>query len=94
MLSRFSCVQLFATLWTVAHQAPLSMGFSRQEHWRGLPLPSPGALPHSVTEPTSLSLLHWQVGSLLLAPPGELGQGDHRGLIMAADAGVGESPLC
>ena len=37
VLSRFSCVRLFVTLWTVAHQAPLSMGFSRQEYWRGLP---------------------------------------------------------
>ena len=36
-----SCLQLFATPWTVAHQAPLSLGFSRQEHWSGLPLPSP-----------------------------------------------------
>ena len=36
-----SHVQLFATPWTVAHQAPLSVGFSRQEYWRGLPLPSP-----------------------------------------------------
>ena len=35
MLTRFSCVQLFATLWTVAYQAPLSMGFSRQEYWSG-----------------------------------------------------------
>ena len=35
-------VQLFATPWTVAHQAPLSVGFSRQEHWSGLPFPSPG----------------------------------------------------
>ena len=40
-----SCVQLFATPCTVAHQAPLSMGFSRQEYWSGLPLPSPGDLP-------------------------------------------------
>jgi len=37
-----SCVRLFATLWTVAYQAPPSMGFSRQEYWSGLPLPSPG----------------------------------------------------
>ena len=37
----FSCVRLFATLWTVAHQAPLSMGFSRREYWSGLPVPSP-----------------------------------------------------
>ena len=35
-----SCVRLFLTLWTVAHQAPLSMGFSRQEYWRGVPMPS------------------------------------------------------
>ena len=40
-----SRVQLFATPWTVAHQAPLSMGFSRQEYWSGLPFPSPGDLP-------------------------------------------------
>ena len=42
MLSRFSHVQLFAVLWTVACQAPLSMGFSRHEHWSGLPCPSLG----------------------------------------------------
>ena len=41
MLSRFSHVQLCATPWTAAHQAPLSMGFSRQEYWSGLPLLSP-----------------------------------------------------
>ena len=45
MLSHFSCVQLFATLWTVALQAPLSLGFSRQEYWSGLPGPPPGDLP-------------------------------------------------
>ena len=39
-LSRFSCVRLFVTLWVVGSQAPLSMGFSRQEHWSGLPFPS------------------------------------------------------
>ena len=42
LLSRFSCVRLFATLWTVAHQTPLSMGFCRQEYWSELPFPSPG----------------------------------------------------
>ena len=41
MRSRFSHVQLFATLLIVAHQAPLSLGFSRQEYWSGLPFPSP-----------------------------------------------------
>ena len=41
LLSHFSCVLLFATPWTAAYQAPLSVGFSRQEYWSGLPLPSP-----------------------------------------------------
>ena len=45
MLSHFSPVQLFVTLWMVALQAPLSMGFSRQEYWSGLPCPPPGDLP-------------------------------------------------
>ena len=45
MLSHFTHVQLFATLWTVAHQAPLLMGFSRQECWSRLPCPSPGDPP-------------------------------------------------
>ena len=47
-------VQLCATLWTVAHQAPLSMGFSRQEYWSGLLCPLPGDLPNPGIEPTSL----------------------------------------
>ena len=54
MLSRFSWVRLFANLWTLAHQAPLSMGFSRQESSSGLPCPPPGALPYPGIEPTSL----------------------------------------
>ena len=45
MLSCFRCVQLFMTPWTLDHQAPLSMGFSRQEYWSGLPCPPPGDLP-------------------------------------------------
>ena len=49
-----SCVQLFATLWTVARQAPLSMGFPRQENWNGLPFPPPGDLPDPGIEPVSL----------------------------------------
>ena len=48
-----SRVQLFATPWTVAYQAPLSMGFSRQEYWSGLPLPSLEDLPHPGIEPRS-----------------------------------------
>ena len=46
-------IRLFATPWTVAHQAPLSMGFSRQEYWSGLPFPSPGDLPNPGIEPGS-----------------------------------------
>ena len=45
VLSRFSLVRLFSTPWTVAHQAPLSMGLSRQEYWSGFPGPPPGDLP-------------------------------------------------
>ena len=54
VLSHFSCVQLFVTLWTVACQMPLSMGFSRQEYWSGLSFPPPGDLPDSGIKPTSL----------------------------------------
>ena len=68
LLSCFSRVRLFTTPRTVARQAPLSMGFSRQEYWSGLPFPPPGDLPDPGMEPTSLSLLHWQAGSLPLAP--------------------------
>ena len=53
VLSHLSRVRLFATPWTVACQAPLSMGFSKQEHWSGLPCPPPGDLPDPGTEPTS-----------------------------------------
>ena len=54
-LSHFSCVQLFATLWAVACQAPLSMGFPRQENWSGLPYLPPGDLPNPGIEPVSLA---------------------------------------
>ena len=54
MLSNFSHIQLFVTLWTVAQQGPLSMGFSRQEYWSGLPCPPPGDLPDPGIEPASL----------------------------------------
>ena len=54
MLSRFSHVCLFATLWSVDRQAPLSIGFSRQEYWSGLPCHSPGNLPSQGIEPASL----------------------------------------
>ena len=61
-----SCPTL-ATPWTVARQAPLSMGFSRQEYWSGLPFPSPGDLPNPGIEPVSPA---WQVDSLPLTHQG------------------------
>ena len=68
VLSRFSHVQLFATLWTVAHQAPLSVYFSRREYWSGLPFPSPGDLPNPGIEARSPML---QADSLPSEPPGK-----------------------
>ena len=61
-----SHVQLFATLWTVTHQASPSMGLSRQEYWSGLPVPSPGDLPNPGIEPRS-SALH--ADTLTSEPP-------------------------
>ena len=55
VLNHFSCVQLFATLWTIACQAPLSLEFSRPEYWSGLPCPSPGNLPNPGIKPVSLT---------------------------------------
>ena len=63
-----SGIQLFVISWTVAHQAPLSMGFLRQEFLIGLPLPSPGDLPYPGIEPRSPAL---HVDSLLSEPPGK-----------------------
>ena len=54
LLSRFSCVQLFATPWTVACKSPLSMQFSRQGYWSGLLFPLPGDLPNPGIKPASL----------------------------------------
>ena len=65
MLSR---VQLLVTPWTVARQAPLSTGFSRQEYWSGLPRPPPGDLPNPGIELRSTAL---QADSLLSEPPGK-----------------------
>ena len=56
----------FAIPWTIARQAPLSMGFSRQEYWSGLPFPTPGDLPNPGTEPESPAL---QADSLPSGPP-------------------------
>ena len=61
VLSRFSHVRLFATLWTIARQAPLSMGFSRKEYWSGLTFPSLGDLLDPEIKPKSPA---WQAGFL------------------------------
>ena len=68
-MKSFSRVQLFVTPWTVAHQAPPSVGFSRQEYWSGLPFPSPGDLPDSGIEPRSCAS---QADALPSEPPGKL----------------------
>ena len=71
-------VRLFATLWTVALQAPLFMGFSRQEYWSGLSFPSPGDLPNPGIEPRSPAL---QANTLISEPPGKQNLGRfHRDL--------------
>ena len=70
MLSCFSHVQLFATPRTVAHQTPLSMGFSRQEHWSGLPCPPPGDLSNPGIEPMSPEAAALQADSLPLSHRG------------------------
>ena len=59
LLSRFSRVRLFLTLWTINQQAPLSMGFSRQEYWSGLLCPPQGDFPNPGIKPHLLCLLHW-----------------------------------
>ena len=64
-----SRVRFFATAWTVAYQASLSMGFSRQEYWSGLPFPSPGDLPNAGIKPGSPTL---QADALPSEPPGKL----------------------
>jgi len=62
----FGHVRLFVNPWTVAHQAPLSMGFPRQEYWSELPLPTLGDLPNPGIKPILLHLLHWRVDTLPL----------------------------
>ena len=71
VLSHVSPAQLFETLWSVACQAPLSMGFSRQEYWSGLPCPPPGDRPHPGMKPPSLRFpaLAGRCFFLPLAPP-------------------------
>ena len=66
-----SCVRLFATPWIVARQDPLSMGFSRQEYWSGLPFPSPGDLPSSGIKPASPASPALRADALTSEPPGK-----------------------
>ena len=80
----FSRVRLCSTLWTIAHQAPLSMGFSRQEYYSGLPCPSPGDLPDPGIKPRSPAL---QADSLLSETPGKPGD---LGLIPGSGRSPGE----
>ena len=77
VLSCFSRVQLFSTLWTVAHQAPLSMGFSRQEYWSGLPFPTPEDLPNPGIKPTSLTSPTLAGGFFITSTTWEAGVGNN-----------------
>ena len=76
----FSRVQLVATPWTAAHQAPQSMGFCRQECWSGLPFPSPGDLPDPGLEPASLASPALTGGFFTSASPRFLFGADNHGL--------------
>ena len=71
VLSHFSCVRLFVTLWTVDHQPPLSLGFSRQEYWSELPCPPPGDLPNLRIKPSSLTFPTPSGVFFTIVPPGK-----------------------
>ena len=66
-----SRVRLFATQWTVAHQAPLSMGLSWQEYWSGLPFPAPGDLPDPGIKSESLAASAFAGRFFITGPPGK-----------------------
>ena len=78
MLTCCSSVQLFATLWTVAHQAPLSVEFPRQEYWSGLLFPIPGDLPDPGIEPKNSVSPALQAGFLPLCHLGGLLDKNHQ----------------
>ena len=71
MLSCFSCVQLFATVWTEARQFPVSMGFSSQEYWSGLPCSAPEDLPAPGIKPASPIALGIAGRFFITEPPGK-----------------------
>ena len=77
MLSHFSGILLFVTQWTVAHQAPLSMEFPRQEYWSGLPFPPPGDLPHPGIQPMCFVSPALADGLFATEPPGKPREGTH-----------------
>ena len=85
MLNR---VGLFSTLWSIAFQAPLSMGFSRQEYWSGLPFPSPGDLPDPRIEPTSPLSPALQADSLPAEPLGKTLRARNRSKLPLCLAGL------
>ena len=76
-VDELSCVLLFATPWTVAHQAPLSMEFSRQEYWSGFPLPAAGELPNPGIEPTALASPKIAGRFFTTTPPAWIGMGGY-----------------
>ena len=84
MLSSLSQVRFFATLWTIAHQAPLSMGFSRQIYWSGLPCLPAGDLPHPGIEPESPVVPALQADSLLLSHQGSPHRMDMQAIILSS----------
>ena len=88
-VNSLSHVRLFVTLWTVARQALLSMGFSRQEYLSGLPFPSPGDLPNPGTEPISPAL---QADALPSEPPGKLTRTEYHCKVSGWHSG--KEPIC
>ena len=87
MLSCFSHVQLFVPLWTVACQVPLSMGFSRQKYWSGLPFPTSGDRLNPGINLHLLGLLSWQVDSLATVSSGKGFSGGSDGKESSCNAG-------
>ena len=96
VLSQFSCIQFFGTLWTAARQTPLSMGFSRQEYWSGLTFPPPEDLPDPGIEPTSPVARALQADSLPLShegsfiPPTQINSKQIKYIYIYLNCGVGE----
>ena len=97
MLSHFSSVRLFVIPWTVVHQAPLSMGFSRQEYWSGLPIPSTRDLPNPGSSSHLFHLLYFQADSLPLHHLGSPRQTDcrqdYRSMGLCQPRGTGDTAL-